>query len=77
MDALPTDHLRPHCGSSRRIFVSRRTNSTGLVSNSSAASAFSRAPASACADSAMIGMPEVAGVLLSWREASQPSITGS
>src|SRR5262245_17277723 len=43
---------------SLRILPSRRSNSTGLVSNSShpAASAFSRSPASAWADRPMTGM---------------------
>ena len=49
-----------------RIFPSSRSNSIGLVSNSShpAAIAFSRSPASACADSAMIGMSRVARIAL-------------
>ena len=59
----PRSHLvarRPQPRSRKicSIFARRRSNSTGLVSKSSqpAASAFSRAPASACADSAMTGM---------------------
>ena len=45
-------------GSSSRILPNRRSNSTGLVSNSShpAASAFSRSPASAWAERPIIGM---------------------
>src|SRR5262249_54234129 len=62
----------------RRTVATTRSNSIGLVSNSlhPAASAFSRSPASAWADSAMIGMSRVWGLPLSLREASQPSTTG-
>jgi len=49
-------HLRP--SSTRRTVATRRSNSIGLVSTSShpVAIAFSRSPASACADKAMMGM---------------------
>src|SRR5262249_26797658 len=62
----------------RRTVATSRSNSIGLVSNSlhPAASAFSRSPASACADSAMMGISRVCGLPLSLREASQPSTTG-
>jgi len=51
----------------RRTVATSRSNSIGLVSNSlhPAASAFSRSPASAWADSAMTGMSRVCGSPLS------------
>jgi hypothetical protein len=54
------------------MVATRRSNSTGLWSNSlhPAAIAFSRSPAMACADKPMIGMSRVCGVLLSRRVAS-------
>src|SRR5262249_2997536 len=62
----------------RLIVATSRSNSIGLVSNSlqPAASAFSRSPASACADSAMIGMSRVCGSPLSLRVGSQAVDTG-
>src|SRR5262249_47907382 len=62
-------------GSRRRMVATSRSNSTGLVSNSSqpAASAFSRDPPSACAESAMIGMSRVCGSALSRRLAPHPA----
>src|SRR5215475_2027170 len=64
--------------SARVIFASKRSNSNGLVSQSSqpAASAFSRSLTMACAVRAMMGMSRVAGSALSRRVASQPSTTG-
>src|SRR5262249_27130003 len=63
-------HLR--LGRMRRRVAPSRSNSIGLGSNSlhPAASAFSRSPASACADSAIIGISRVCGLPLSLRVAS-------
>src|SRR5262245_41039907 len=71
-----TPHFR--CARTRRSVATSRSNSIGLVSNSShpVAIAFSRSPASARADKAMMGMSWVCELPFRGRAASQPSTTG-
>ena len=71
-----TPHFR--CARTRRTVATSRSNSIGLASNSShpVAIAFSRSPASACADKAMMGMSWVCELPFRRHAASHPSTTG-
>jgi hypothetical protein len=71
--------IRGHLATSRLILAINRSNSTGLVSNSShpAARAFSLEPLSACAESAITGMDRVIGSALSCRAAGMHAQLGN